>query len=233
MEYSSSGGGGSTHAASDSNASKSPKRDFPQPVSTPHLSSKGLTVALFFMILTPVCLVAAAVTMFPEIDQRELPVSILLDGYHYPAEVQASVDAHNSGQGEVLEPYLSVRNDGDEPLSSLFVTVNKRFVFHAADPLQPGESRDFYLSRLQEPDGSMFWPNLYDIRRVIVKARLPSKKQAIYQADWATLVTESVQANATPTTEQAEPEALIPEKSSEGAADPAIEEEASESISKD
>ena len=208
MEPSSSGDSSLSRTSSDSEPQRSSKKEFPQPVPTPRLSSKGLTVALFFMILAPVCLVAAAVTMFPEIDQRELPVSIQLDGYHYPAEVQASVDAHNAGEGEVLEPYLSVRNDGDEPLSSLFVTVNKRFVFHASEPLAPGESRDFYLSRLQEPDGSMFWPNLYDIRRVIVKARLPSKKQAIFQADWATLVTESAQANsAKPTLQTGKAEA--------------------------
>jgi hypothetical protein len=202
MEPSSNGGSSLPRTSSDSEPQRSSKKEFPQPVPAPHLSSKGLTVALFFMILAPVCLVAAAVTMFPEIDQRELPVSIQLDGYHYPAEVQASVDAHNAGEGDVLEPYLSVRNDGDEPLSSLFVTVNKRFVFHASEPLAPGESRDFYLSRLQEPDGSMFWPNLYDIRRVIVKARLPSKKQAIFQADWATLVTEFAQSNSAPSIDQ-------------------------------
>ena len=37
----------------------------------------------------------------------------------------------------------------------------------------------------------MFWPNLYDVGTVIVKARLPSKKQAIFQADWASLVTKA------------------------------------------
>lgn len=231
MESSSSGTPDLSHSPSDSKTT-SVKKDFPQPVPTPRLSSKGLTVALFFMILTPVCLVAAAVTMFPEIDQRELPVSILLDGYHYPAEVQASVDAYNAGEGEVIEPFLTVRNDGDERLSSLFVTVNKRFVFHAADPLQPGESRDFYLSRLQEPDGSMFWPNLYDIRRVIVKARLPSKKQAIYQAEWATLVTEAAQANATPSSDQAGPGAQLSESPVEAAADLGPEEESGEAIPK-
>lgn len=174
-------------SAKDSSANKV----FPQPSSPLYLSSRGLTIALVFMILTPVCLVAAAVTMFPAPDQRELPVSILLDGYHYPAEVQASVDAFNGGKGQVLEPFLTVRNDGEETLSSLFVTINKRFVFHASEPLAPGDTQDFYLSRLQEPDGSMFWPNHYDVRRVIVKARLPSKKQAIFQADWASLVTRN------------------------------------------
>ncbi|MEC8507133.1 MAG: hypothetical protein VXZ53_09140, partial [Planctomycetota bacterium] len=93
----------------------SAKKVFPQPSPPLYLSSKGLSIALVFMILTPVCLVAAAVTMFPTLDQRELPVSILLDGYHYPEEVQASVDAFNAKKGEVLEPFLTVRNDGDEP----------------------------------------------------------------------------------------------------------------------
>ncbi|MEC7445638.1 MAG: hypothetical protein VX500_04910 [Planctomycetota bacterium] len=189
-------GSGFTKETSDSEVissakDSSAKKVFPQPSPPLYLSSRGLTIALVFMILTPVCLVAAAVTMFPTLDQRELPVSILLDGYHYPEEVQASVDAFNAKKGEVLEPFLTVRNDGDEPLSSLFVTVNKRFVFHASEPLAPGDTRDFYLSRLQEPDGSMFWPNLYDVRRVIVKARLPSKKQAIFQSDWASLVTKN------------------------------------------
>ena len=205
-------GSGFTEETADSVAISSAKdsfarKAFPQPSPPLYLSSRGLTIALVFMILTPVCLVAAAVTMFPTLDQRELPVSILLDGYHYPAEVQASVDAFNEKKGEVLEPFLTVRNDGDEPLSSLFVTVNKRFVFHASEPLAPGGTRDFYLSRLQEPDGSMFWPNLYDVRRVIVKARLPSKKQAIFQADWASLVTKNAAnpGSAEPVDEVAEP----------------------------
>ena len=158
----------------------------PQPFSSAsRLSRTGLTIALLVMIGTPVVLVAASIALFPSVDEKELAVLVTTEGYHEPAEVQASVDAFRQGKGEVLEPYITVHNQGDESLSSLFVTVNKRFVFHAAEPLAAGEKMDIYLSRMLEPDGSMFWPHKYDMRRIIVKARLPSKKQAIYQAEWS------------------------------------------------
>lgn len=170
----------------------------PQPFPAPTLGRRGLIVTTFVMILCPFAIVAFSVWYFPEVDDRPLPVTVSLDGYATPAQVMDSIQAAQLDGGSPLEPYLTITNDGADVLTSIFVTVNKRFVFHSGEPLEPGASRDFYLHRFLEPDGSRFWPQRYDIRRVVVKARLPSRKQGVYQADWATLTASSDRAATRP-----------------------------------
>lgn len=137
------------------------------------------------MILSPVGIVVLAFSMFPEVVKEPLPVAVSIEGYLTPAQVDASVVQFRAGRGEVLEPYVTVTNTAEFELNSVYVTLNRRFVFHSANTLQPGESRDFFLSRFQEHDGSPFWPHKYDIQRVTVKGRLPSLKQAMYEVEWS------------------------------------------------
>lgn len=160
----------------------------PQVVRAPRLSKLGLTAAIVGMIASPVALVIVSFTLFPEIVSEPLPVSISMVGYRSPEEVQRSIEASQRSGTSVIEPYLSVKNEADFPISSVYVTLNRRFVFHTDRPLQPGESRNFYLSRFQEPDGSPFWPHRYDIQRVIVRGRLPNLKQAIHEKTWEELL---------------------------------------------
>ncbi len=160
----------------------------PLPFDAPRLGPRGLAIFIAVMILTPFAIVVGAYALFPDVVPQPLPVRVDIDGYIEPARVAASVERYRAGEGEVLEPYISVVNTADFPLNSVYVTLNEKFVFHTSEPIGPGEARDFYLSRFQEHDGSRFWPNRYDLREVTVRGRLPSLEQAIFRTEWKELI---------------------------------------------
>ena len=181
------------------------------------MGPKALATFIVLMILSPVAIVVVAYTLFPEVIKEPLPIRVSLAGYLEPEAVAASVVRFRAGQGKALEPYVTVINEADYTINSVYVTLNRRFVFHAADPLEPGDSKDFYLSRFQEHDGSPFRPDRYDIRLITVKGRLPSLKQAMYEIEWEKLTAqeeapEPVVIPVTPAT----PDELPPSESSEG-----------------
>ena len=159
-----------------------------EPRRGPRLGPKGLAAFTILIFAATLGIVAVAVLCFPEVIDEQLPVTILVDGYIAPEEVDASVKRYQEGTGEVLEPYLTVRNDSDQPLTSVYMRLNRNFIFHPDKPLPPGEEMKFYLSRFQEPDGSRFWPHRYSLSRVEVRGRLPSLKQAILVTTWEDLV---------------------------------------------
>ena len=158
------------------------------PLSGPKLGPVGLATFIFTVFGATLAIVGAAVWWFPEVIEEQLPVSVLLDGYAAPEEVAASVEAFKVGQGEVIEPYLIVKNNSDQTLTSVYMRINRNFLFHMADPLPAGGVHKFYLSRFIEPDGSRFWPHRYPVERVEVRGRLPSLKQAIMVRRWDDLV---------------------------------------------
>lgn len=160
----------------------------PLPFDAPRLGPRGLAIFIAVMILTPFAIVVGAYALFPDVVPQPLPVRVDIEGYIEPARVAASVERYRAGEGEVLEPYISVVNTADFPLNSVYVTLNEKFVFHTSEPIGPGEARDFYLSRFQEHDGSRFWPNRYDLREVTVRGRLPSLEQAIFRTEWKELI---------------------------------------------
>lgn len=145
----------------------------------PRLSPWGLAVFIVGVIGSTFAIVVVARLSFPEVISEPLPVTILLDGYASPEQVDASIKRFELGEGEILEPYVTVRNDSDAPISSLYMRVNRSFLFHSAEPLAAGSEHRFYLSRFVEADGTRFWPHRYPLDRIEVRGRLPNLKQAI------------------------------------------------------
>lgn len=145
----------------------------------PRLGPKGLAIFIVAVLGSTLGIVAVARLCFPEIIEAPLPVTLSLEGYATPEEVDASIKRSEAGEGEILEPYITVRNASDRPLSSVYMRVNRNFLFHSAEPLEPGGEYKFYLSRFVEADGSRFWPHRYPVDRIEVRGRLPSLKQAI------------------------------------------------------
>ncbi|MEZ6104554.1 MAG: hypothetical protein R3B96_00175 [Pirellulaceae bacterium] len=76
-----------------------------EPRRGPRLGPKGLAAFTILIFAATLGIVAVAVLCFPEVIDEQLPVTILVDGYIAPEEVDASVKRYQEGTGEVLEPY--------------------------------------------------------------------------------------------------------------------------------
>ncbi len=141
----------------------------------PKLSATGFFVALAFVCLVPLSILTVYAVVNGKATEKTLPVIVNID--HRPMQVP-------DGQAPKLEEVISIENEADFAISSLYVDLNGQFFMYVDQPLAVGETLVLPQAWFVNRSGQRWVPGNFRINTITVMGKLPSGARGVSEFDY-------------------------------------------------
>ena len=140
------------------------------------LSKFGLTCFLAAVVIIPIGLILLLLVSLPKASDRPLPVSLRL------TEVNS-------------RPAIILKNDSEEAITNIGITLNDWFNYYSGKPLPGGEEMTIAIGSFERKNGIPFDPAIHQLTEIGVYAQLKDRSRGIWERKSEHLM-EDLQAEA-------------------------------------